>query len=338
MSLHFNVLGAFLKHARPIRPAILFGMSETTTLLPDDLEPTFRGVMLGRGNAPLAFCRWDHPSPRGRVVLAHGYGEHSERYRHTAHWLHSLGWSVSAMDHCGFGRSAGIRGDADGIRGFVEDLTCFLRQERHHDAPSTPRMVDGVPAPAPPTHPQVLLGHSFGGLVALLALLWHPDAMEGLVLTSPALRLRNIGLLMRLLQRLLYCLAPHRPLDLPGDKSRVCSDPILVQRYWADPLCHHFVTAAFPVALDEGRRVLMGLGQELDRPILLLEAGNDTVVDPGASEDFWDSVPAGLLERHTLTGFLHEVLHDLRRNEAQALVEAWLMRLGNPTGTSAMSV
>ncbi|MBP1625801.1 MAG: putative monoacylglycerol lipase [Holophagaceae bacterium] len=313
-------------------------MSDLSTLLPDDLEPSFRGVMPGRGNAPLAFCRWEHPSPRGRVVLSHGYGEHAERYRHTAHWLHSLGWSVSAMDHRGFGRSAGIRGDAEGIRGFVEDLTLFLRQERHHDAPTAPRMVDGVPALALPAHPQVLLGHSFGGLVALLTLLWYPGAMDGLVLTSPALKLRDIGLPMRMLQRLLYWVAPHRPLDLPGDKSQVCSDPILVQRYWADPLCHHFVTAAFPTALEEGRRALLGLGSELDRPILLLEAGEDSVVDPEASEDFWASIPAGFLERHRLAGFMHEVLHDRQRKLAQALVEAWLVRLGNPTPTSAMSV
>jgi len=272
--------------------------------------------MLGRGNAPMAFCRWDHPSPKGRIVISHGYGEHAERYRHTAQWLHGLGWSVSAMDHRGFGRSAGIRGDADGIRGFVEELTLFLRQERHHDGQAS--------------HPQLLLGHSFGGLVALLTLLWHPDAMEGLVLTSPALKLRGLSLSMRVLQRLLFWVAPHRPLDLPGDKTEVCSDPILVQRYWADPLCHHWVTAAFPMALEEGYREVAGLGHELDRPILLLEAGDEAVVDPEAAAAFWSSVSPDRLERHTLPGFKHEVLHDLRRKEAQALVESWLARRWPP--------
>jgi len=313
-------------------------MNDTPILLPDDLEPTYRGVMPGLGGAPLAYCRWDHLQPKGRIILSHGYGEHSERYCHTAHWLHALGWSVSAIDHRGFGRSAGIRGDANGIRGFVEELILFMRQERYHDSPDEPRMVGGVPAPAPPSHAQILIGHSFGGLVALLALLWHPDAMEGVVLTSPALKIQEIGLPMRILQRLLYWFAPHRPLDLPGDKSQVCSDPILVQRYWADPLCHHFVTAAFPTALEEGRRILMGLGTELDRPILLLDAGDDTVVDAGASEDFWASVPPAMLERHRMEGFKHEVLHDVRRQEAQALIAAWLDRLGNPTAPPAMSV
>jgi len=271
-------------------------------------------------------------------VISHGYGEHSERYRHTAHWLHSLGWSVSAMDHRGFGRSSGTRGDADGIRGFVEDLALFLRQERHRDASGSARMVDGVPAPPSPVHPQILLGHSFGGLLALLTMLWHPATMDGLVLTSPALKVRELSLPLRVLQRLLYWIAPHRPIYLPGDKTRVCSDPVLVQRYWADPLCHRFVTAGFAMALEEGREALLGLGHELDRPILLLDAGKDTVVDPHASEAFWASIPAGLLERHFLPHFMHEVNHDLQRHEAQALIERWLTRFGNPGGSSAMSL
>ena len=75
---------------------------------------------------------------------------------------------------------------------------------------------------------------------------------------------------------------PHRPVQLHGDKSRVCSDPVIVQRYEADPLCHRWVTAAFGAALDEGRAEVLPLGHELDRPMLLLESGTDTVVDPDA--------------------------------------------------------
>ncbi len=285
--------------------------------------------MGGRGGVPLAFCRWEHPSPKGRVVISHGYGEHGERYRHTACWLHGLGWSVSAMDHMGFGRSGGPRGDATGIRGFVEDFQSFLYQERHQDALGgrAPRL------------PQVVLGHSFGGLVALLALLWHPGALDGLVLSSPVLRLRPLPLRLRILQLLLGLVAPHRALDLPGDKGLVCSDPVMVQRYWEDPHCHHWVTAAFPRALAEGARALSGMGGELDRPILLLEAGLDTVADPDAAPGLWEAVPEGLLERYRLAGFRHEILHDIRRGTAQEIVASWLRRVpGNPAAPSAMSV
>jgi alpha-beta hydrolase superfamily lysophospholipase len=309
-------------------------MAETTPVPSDELEPTMRGSMSGVGDAPLGYARWEHPEPRGRVVIAHGYGEHGERYRHTAQWLYRQGWSVSAMDHRGFGRSGGTRGDARGIRGPVEDLALFLRQERTHDAGRLGP--EGARA-----FPQVVLGHSFGGLVALLVLLWHPETLEALILSNPAVKMRELPLPLHILQTLFAWVAPHRPLNLPGDKTQVCSDPVMVQRYSEDPLCHHYVTAAFVAAIREGRRELLAFGAELDRPILLLEADRDCVIDPGASEALWSAVRPGLLQRQRMEGFYHEIFHDLGRAEAERLAGQWLDQLfpvgkGSPAVSSAM--
>lgn len=321
-------------------------MAEIESVLSEDLEPTLRGFLPGHSQTPLAYVRWEHPAPKGRVVLAHGYGEHSERYRHTAKWLHDLGWSVSAMDHRGFGRSGGRRGDARGIRAFVEDLALFLRHERHHDRELTDagsRIVAGIPVAPLPVCPQVLLGHSFGGLIAVLDLLWHVDTLDGLILTSPAVALRPMSPLVKILIPFLLLVAPHKTMNLHNDKQQVCSDPKWVQGYWDDPLCHRQLSAAFAEALQQGREEILPFGHELDRPILLLEAGNDTVTDPDGAEELWDAVSPGLLERHRLEGFKHEILHDLRRVEAQAIAEAWLSRLleqwlGNPNAFAAMFV
>jgi alpha-beta hydrolase superfamily lysophospholipase len=268
------------------------------------------------------------------VVISHGYGEHGERYRHTARWLNREGWSVSTMDHRGFGRSGGIRGDARGIRGPVDDLTLFLRQERAHDA-------GRLGGKAGPAFPQILLGHSFGGLVALLVLLWHPETLEGLILSNPALSLRERPLPLVLLQKLFTWVAPHHSLELPTDKSQVCSDPVMVQRYQDDPLCHRFISAGFVAAFGEGRRELLAFGAELDRPILLLEGDRDVVTDPDGSEALWSAVRPGLLQRQRLEGFYHEIFHDLGRAEAERLAGQWLdahfpAGKGSPAMPSAM--
>lgn len=194
-------------------------------------------------------------------------------------------------------------------------------------------MVEGVPVLSRPVGPQVVLGHSFGGLVALLACLWHPDILDGLILSSPAVGLRGQTPMMRALSHVLLRLAPHLAIDLPGNKNLVCSDPVLVQRYWADPLCHRRVTASFPAAIEEGRAELLTYASELDRPILLLQAGTDTVVDPDGAEALWSALRPGLLERHRLEGFFHEVFHDIHRAQAQALVEPWLEALLRTWGT-----
>jgi alpha-beta hydrolase superfamily lysophospholipase len=48
---------------------------------------------------------------RGSVVLMHGLGEHSGRYRHVAGFFNECGLSVRCYDHRGHGRSQGKRGD-----------------------------------------------------------------------------------------------------------------------------------------------------------------------------------------------------------------------------------
>ena len=194
--------------------------------------------------------------------------------------------------------------------------------------------------PPLPVCPQVVLGHSFGGLVALPALLWHADTLDGLILSSPAVALHSNSKALVVTARLLSWFLPHWPIHLHGDKSRVCSDPVLVQRYERDPLCHRQATAAFGAALDEGRAELLPLGQELDRPILLLESGIDTVVDPDASEQLWSAVRPEILERHRLPEVFHEIFHDRHRTQAQALVEPWLEKLvgsWNPSLRPAMT-
>ncbi len=249
------------------------------------------------------------------MLLSHGYGEHGERYAHTAAWLLSQGWMVSSQDHRGFGRSEGPRGDADGgIGPFVADWRAFAAQERA----------------LAPDLPLVALGHSFGGLVVLLAALEEASAQDGLILSSPAVVLKSRGWAMNLLQATVGRLAPHLPVDMAGNKSLVCSDEDLVRRYWADPLCHRTATPAFGQALDEGSDRVLAAGAALSVPTLLLQAGQDTLVDLPRALAFWDSVNPAILERHLLEGFLHEVFHDRRRSEAQELAAAWLARCFPP--------
>jgi alpha-beta hydrolase superfamily lysophospholipase len=230
---------------------------------------------------------------------------------------------MSAMDFKGFGRSGGLRGDAHGLAPFAEDLALFLAQER----------LPGLPL--------VLLGHSFGGLVALVTALGHPGAADGLILSSPALVLRGYPRSVRMLRWLLLRLAPHLSVELPNNKDLVCSDPDLVRRYWADPLCHRKVTAAYTEVFPEGFKMLLDRAAYFTCPMLVLEAGEDTVADPEAAAPFWSLVPQQLLEKHRLPGFLHEVFHDLQRSEAQNLAAEWLVRhfaipAGNPEALSAM--
>jgi alpha-beta hydrolase superfamily lysophospholipase len=257
------------------------------------------------------------------VVILHGFGEHGGRYPHTAAWLQSLGWSVAALDQRGFGRSGGARGDSAGLARFVEDFRRFLPGER----------LEGQPL--------LVLAHSFGALVTLAALGQEPTLVEGAILSSPSLVLRPFPWSVRMIQRILLRIAPHLSLDLPNNKDLVCSDPAMVARYWADPLCHRRTTAAYSEVFAQGFAFLRERAARITTPLLVLEAGNDTVADPDGAAVFWEQVPPARLERHRLEGFRHEIFHDLRRQEAQDMAADWLQRhfpagTGNPETIQAM--
>src|SRR5687767_11191872 len=89
-------------------------------------------------------------TPKGGVVVTHGYAEHCGRYRELAHVIVDAGWAMLAYDVRGHGQSPGTRGFIDRFDAYVEDLAAM------HAA-----MHALIPAGAP----LVLLGHSHGSLI-----------------------------------------------------------------------------------------------------------------------------------------------------------------------------
>ena len=110
-------------------------------------------------------------SNRGTIYLSHGYAEHCGRYQATAEALANLGYTVVALDHQGHGQREGDRGHLVSMNAVVADLLQLVRV---------------VPPAA--NKPAFLLGHSMGGLIALLATMRAtPGTFRGVVLSAPAI-------------------------------------------------------------------------------------------------------------------------------------------------------
>ena len=121
--------------------------------------------------ARLLWQSWQAQAPRGRVLLMHGYGEHSGRYEHVAVGLARAGYDVMAIDARGHGRSEGPRGHVARYDDYVADLDAARAQlvgrwgESHG--------------------PLFVLGHSNGGLITLRYALRAPKDVRAFVVTSP---------------------------------------------------------------------------------------------------------------------------------------------------------
>src|SRR5690348_2969691 len=115
-------------------------------------------------------------TPRGVVVITHGYAEHCGRYHEVANVLVRADWAALAYDVRGHGKSPGPRGFIDRFQTYLDDLDAAIAAAR---------------ALVPETAPTVLVGHSHGGLITLRALCGErPPRAAAAVLSSPYLGLK----------------------------------------------------------------------------------------------------------------------------------------------------
>jgi len=254
---------------------------------------------------------WRRPAPRGVTIVSHGFGEHGGAYQGVALALGTrLELDVIAVDYRGHGRSPGRRGVVRRYDELTEDLKTVLDWAAHH-APDLPRFV---------------LGHSNGGQVALrVALEKKRASIEGLVVSNPALRVAmpvSPGKLK--VARLLARYAPWITLSGEIRSDLLTRDADLQEEHRADPLRHSRMSAPFFFGMVEGGAMLLARAGEIRTPILMLLGGNDPVIDPAASREFFDRLGS---EDKTLLIYpkmLHEPFNELGREQVVDDTVRWL--------------
>jgi alpha-beta hydrolase superfamily lysophospholipase len=265
----------------------------------------------GSGVPTLHVELWRGRSPRGTLVLAPGLGDHCGRYAHMAERLAGEPGLVDVVgfDYRGHGRSEGRRGVVRHYGELVDDLE---------------RVVAWARARAP-GRPLFVLGHSNGGLVALTARIDGRLAADGLVVTSPALRLKahvpgwKLGL-----GRLLGRVAPWVTLGgrLPGE--HLSRDPEMLAARRADPLVHARLSPPLFFGMREAGARVMAEALEVSVPLLMIVGRQDPVIDPESMLDFFDRIPKDEKRLHVDEEGVHEPLHDRRWPENVEVVAAWL--------------
>ena len=248
--------------------------------------------------------------PRGTVILLHGFGDHSGRYAELAGWLAERGLAVYALDQRGHGRSPGKRGHMSRFAQFLSDLAALRRLAAlEHGGP------------------QVLLGHSFGGTVALRYLETEPEGLAGAIVSSPFLSVAmRVPAWKRAVARALVEVLPALPVATGLDLAYLSTDPAIGQAAKSDPLYHRVMTPRAYREIQVAQAAVLAEGRHIRVPLLLLLAGDDRIVSRAASEAFARSL-AGDLTVKTYDGFYHEIFNEPRRARVFRDVEPWLERV-----------
>jgi alpha-beta hydrolase superfamily lysophospholipase len=267
------------------------------------------GFLRGAGGRQIFKQSWlPAGAPGALVVIVHGAGEHSDRYRHVADALTADGYAVHALDHRGHGRSEGPRALIDRLDYAVADLDQLVLEARE----------------AHPRAPVFMLAHSMGGTLGLRYAVRHPDRLTGLVLSGPLAALEAAPAPMRLAAAVLSAAVPRLPL-IAVDPTLVSRDPAVVSAYRSDPLVHH---GRLPVrTVAELARAIDAFPDEVGAitvPTLILYGTADRLSPPKGSIMLGERIGAADKTIRAYEGLFHEILNEPERERVLADIRAWL--------------
>ena len=220
----------------------------------------------------------ERPSARAAILWLGGWSDHRTRWTRAAERLRAAGFAVYLLDQRGQGESGGLRAYLSRFSQLLSDLQAVRRVvRRRHDVP------------------QVLLGHSFGGLVVLRYLEMQPsDPVAAAVLSSPWLATAApTPLAKRVLGKLLADLWPTLRIPVGIDPARLCRDPAVVAAYTADPAVHQVMTPGAWREIQWAQRVVPADAARIECPLLFLLAGADGLADAAAARRFAETLPTG---------------------------------------------
>jgi alpha-beta hydrolase superfamily lysophospholipase len=248
--------------------------------------------------------------PKARLVLAHGYAEHCRRYDELAEYLLARGYEVWRFDACGHGQSSGQRGHVEDFSEYVTELVNEVASARHRR----------------PELPVFLLGHSNGGLAAILAVEAGLAGVSGLILSSPLLGLRKKAV-PDALARFLSAVAPRLPLPNGLRAQDLTHDPQVIAAHRNDRAVHRVATPRWYWSMTLAGRRAIEAASRVQLPLLTLRAEQDPIVDSALILAFHERAASQDKELVTLAGAHHEVLNELDRADTFKRVADWLDRV-----------
>ena len=248
-------------------------------------------------------------TPKASVLFLHGYADHARRYDHVLEALASAGFAAHALDYRGHGRAEGRRGFVGRFGDYLDDVETAIARIR---------AASGAPL--------FLFAHSHGCLVACSLVLRDPKvAVAGLVLSSPYFRLKLAPGWFQLFQaKVIGKLIPVLSVKNPLTSDMLTHDEAMRAASDSDPYKHSVVTPRWFSESNEAQLQLFANAGRFDKPLLVLQAGDDPVADPQGARDFFESVTSRDKKLVVYPGMLHEILHEVERHKPIGEAVDWL--------------
>ena len=251
----------------------------------------------------LAAYHWHNAASSKHIFIAHGLGEHAQRYRHIAELCRAEGYNVHALDHRGHGNSDGERGHISQWKNLVHDLQQFISE------------YEGT---------KFLIGHSMGGAVAVLYQLLYPGAVDAVALSGPATDISLPLPAWKLMSAAaLSKFWPNLAMANEIDPALVCADPAVVRDYEQDPLVHNKVSARFFSGYLDAIAYIKDQAHKIRTPVAIWHGAEDKIVEPWISADLYARLRCPVKQRTVIDGVYHEILFEKNGQQIAAAMLHW---------------
>ncbi len=221
---------------------------------------------------PLVYDAYEPARPTVAVLFLHDWHPQpaglAEQFAETGAQLKDAGFAAYFLDQRGHGRSGGRRGHLSRFSQLLGDLQALRRAVRRRQ-----------------DVPQVLVGHGFGGLVVLRYLETQPgEPPAAAVIVSPWLASRARPAVWKRIAARLADLWP----TLPTGRGA------------------QFMTAGARAEVQWAQHAVLADYERIERPMLFVLGGADTVVDAGVARRFAED-----LGPRAAVQWYPELAHDL---------------------------
>lgn len=244
------------------------------------------------------------------ILLLHGHGEHSGRYLKFFDSLADLGAPIGTFDLRGCGRSSGTPVHVRAFEEYlndVSDFTHFLVQKFGCRSPFN------------------LFGHSLGGLIATAWARKNPAVVSRLILSSPLFGVPlswPLKVFVEVLNRFIPRWVIHNPVRPPF----LTHDPVEVEKYRKDPLIQRKITVRLVREMLRCTAFFEKEEVSFPFPVYILMAGEDFVVRPEATRQFFLRLKAPVKELESFPGFFHEIFNEKGQEKTFERLRYYLTR------------
>lgn len=250
----------------------------------------------------------DHelPSPRARVIIVHGYGEHRGRYAHVVSRLAREGFECHLFDLRGHGQSGGTVAHVDRFEQYLDDLQLVVQHVGH-------------------SRPLFLVSHSLGGLIALSYVRRGDHGVDGLAVSDPYLHPAfRIPAARKALASVLSRILPKLSVNNGLDAKWLSHDEAIVRAYVDDPLVFKTTTPRWYTEVTRAQRELIDGASGIRLPLLMLVGEGDRIADPRVALDVFERAGSADKTLRRYPGLFHEIFNEIEREAVIDDLVAWL--------------